>query len=310
MIPSFTHVVNGFTSVNDHAASAGREARGPFADPMSLARMCLNVRRDIVEMIHAGGGGHVGGSLSLVEILTVLYFETMNVRPQEPNWPDRDRLVLSKGHASSVLYSILARRGFFPVEDLWTFNSAGTRFQKHIDMHRVPGVDVSSGSLGHGLSIGAGMALADRLDRKDRRVYVVMSDGECQAGQTWEAAMAAAHFHLDHITAFVDCNGLETDGLVKDIMAIEPLEAKWRSFGWHVQRIDGHHLGEIRVAIRKARATDGQPHIILADTIKGKGLSFVENQVAWHSHAISDEDYQKAMAELDMAERQLVGAWS
>jgi transketolase len=274
-------------------------------DIRHLASICLDVRRDIIQMIHAGGSGHPGGSLSLVEILTVLYFDAMNVMPEQPDWGDRDRLVLSKGHASSVLYSVLARRGFFPLSELTTFNAPGTRLQKHIDMHRVPGVDVSSGSLGHGLSVAVGMALADRIDGKDRKVYVVMSDGECQTGQVWEAAMAAAHFQLDHIIGFVDCNRLQTDGLVKDIMAIEPLVSKWRSFGWSVQRIDGHDLGEIRTAVRKASEARGRPHMILASTVKGKGISYIENSVPWHSHAISDEECQKAMAELDAAERAL-----
>ena len=274
-------------------------------DISDLASICLDVRRDIVKMIHAGGSGHPGGSLSLVEILTVLYFDAMNLKPEQPDWGDRDRLVLSKGHASSVLYSVLARRGFFPLGELTTFNAPGTRLQKHIDMHRVPGVDVSSGSLGHGLSVAVGMALADCIDGKHRKVYVVMSDGECQTGQVWEAAMAAAHFQLGQIIGFVDFNRLQTDGLVKDIMAIEPLVSKWRSFGWSVQRIDGHDLREIRAAVRKASGVRDRPHMILASTVKGKGISFIENSVPWHSHPISDEECQKAMAELDAADRAL-----
>jgi transketolase len=265
------------------------------------------MRRDIVEMIHAGGSGHPGGSLSIVEILAVLYFDAMRIRPQEPGWAERDRLVLSKGHASSALYSALARRGYFPMEELATFNAPGTRLQKHVDMRRVPGVEVSSGSLGHGLSVAAGMALADRIDRKDRRVYVVLSDGECQAGQTWEAAMAAAHFRLDAIIGFVDCNHLQTDGAIEDIMGIEPLESKWNSFGWHVQRVAGHDIGLIRDALRACGQRPGKPHIILADTVKGKGISYAENSVPWHSHPIDDEHCRCAMTELDEAQRRLAG---
>lgn len=270
-----------------------------------LASICIDVRRDIVRMIHTGGSGHPGGSLSLVEILTMLYFEAMRIMPDDPGWSERDRLVLSKGHASSVIYAVLARRGFFPLSELATFNAPGSRLQVHIDMHRVPGIDISSGSLGHGLSVAVGMALADRMDGKQRKVFVVMSDGECQAGQVWEAAMAAAHFRLGDIIGFVDCNQYQTDGMVKDIMGIEPIDAKWRAFGWSVQQIDGHNLGEIRAALQQAAEPQDCPRLILARTVKGKGISYMENSVPWHSHAINDEEYQQAMAELDDAEQAL-----
>jgi transketolase len=266
---------------------------------IQLRRTCQDVRRDVVRMIHAGGSGHPGGSLSVVEILTALYFEVMKVNPEDPGWGGRDRLILSKGHASSALYSVLARRGYFPIEDLLSFNAPGSRLQKHIDMLRVPGVEVSSGSLGQGLSVGIGMALADRLDGKDRRVYVVLSDGECQAGQTWEAAMAAAHFGLGKLIAFVDRNRLQTDGTIGEIMGISPLEDKWRAFGWRVQNVDGHDLRQILDAIHVAGADGSRPQVVIAATVKGKGVSFMENSVPWHSHPIDAEQLRTAIAELD-----------
>ena len=270
-----------------------------------LKRKCVEVRRDIVEMIHRAKGGHPGGSLSAVEILTVLFFEVMRLRPEEADWPDRDRFILSKGHVTPVLYSAMARRGFFPVEELTTFGVPGTRLQKQVDKHFLPCVEVSSGSLGQGLSIGVGMALADRVDRRTRNIFILNSDGENQEGQTWEAAMAAAHFNLEKIIAFLDNNGLQTDGAVGDIMNIEPLEDKWRSFGWHVQRVDGHDVEQIISAIDLAKGTKDQPHIVIADTIKGKGVSYIEGKYEWHSHSISDEEYGIALSELDAAEREL-----
>jgi len=287
---------------------AGRLSRGEgaivAADDIrfgELQRTCLDVRRDIVRMIHAGGSGHPGGSLSCVELLVALYGSVMRIRPEDPDWPERDRLIVSKGHASSALYAVLARSGYFPEGDLLTFNSPGSRFQKHIDMHRVPGVEVSSGSLGQGLSVGVGMALADRMDSRARRVFVLMSDGECQAGQTWEAAMAAAHFKLGGLIGFIDHNRLQTDGAVDDIMSIHPLEDKWRAFGWGVRRVDGHDVGQIINAARAACQTGSQPQVVVADTVKGKGISFVENSVAWHSRPFNDQEYQAAMEELGVS---------
>lgn len=271
-----------------------------------LKATCIDVRRDIVQMIHAGGSGHPGGSLSVVEILTALYFRVMRIDPRNPAWDGRDRLIVSKGHASSALYAVLARRGFFPVETLSTFNAPGTRLQKHIDMLRVPGVEVSSGSLGQGLSVGVGMALADRLDHRDRRVFVVLSDGECQAGQTWEAAMAAAHYGLGKLMALVDHNRLQTDGEIAEIMAIAPLEDKWQAFGWGVRRIDGHDLGQILDAIQGAKADSTKPQVIIADTIKGKGISYIENSVPWHSHPIDDDQLRLALLELDEAGKEIL----
>ena len=270
-----------------------------------LKRQCLEVRRDIVEMIRHGKGGHVGGSLSSVEIVTVLFFEVMRLRPQEPDWPDRDRFILSKGHVTPVLYSAMARRGFFPVEELATFGAPGTRLQKHVDKHFLPCAEVSSGSLAQGLSVGIGMAMADRLDGRSRHIFVLNSDGENQEGQTWEAAMAAAHFKLDRIVALLDSNGLQTDGMVREIMNVEPLEDKWRSFGWHVQRVDGHDVSLILAAVEAAKSTPSRPHMIIADTLKGKGVSYIEGRYEWHSHTISDEEYRMALEELAAAERSL-----
>jgi transketolase len=294
------------TGVRSETGPARKEREvGETPSIAELKAMCVEVRRDIVRMIHAGGSGHPGGSLSVVEILTALYFRVLRIDPHHPAWDGRDRLILSKGHASSALYAVLARRGFFPVETLDTFNAPGTSLQKHIDMHRVPGVEVSSGSLGQGLSVGVGMALADRLDLRGRRVFVVLSDGECQAGQTWEAAMAAAHFGLGKLMALVDHNRLQTDGTIAEIMGVSPLEDKWQAFGWGVRRIDGHDLGQILDAIREAEAEPVMPQVIIAVTVKGKGISYMENSVPWHSHPIDDEQLRLALQELDEAAKEI-----
>lgn len=274
----------------------------------AMRRTCLAVRRDIVEMMHRAGTGHPGGSLSAVEILVALYFQAMRIRPNEPNWPDRDRLILSKGHAGPALYAVLAERGFLPVEELKTFNANGTRLQKHVDMHRVPGAEVSSGSLGQGLSVGVGMALADRMDGKERYVYVLLGDGETQEGQVWEAAMAASQFGLQRLIAILDFNRLQLDGPVCDIIGLEPAQARWQSFGWHVQCVDGHDLAEIVDAIAAAKAGPGQPHLVIANTVKGKGVSFMENRVEWHAKVIEDSHYGIAMSELAAAEAGLAAA--
>ncbi len=276
-----------------------------MTDPASstaLRGLSTQIRRDIIEMIYRGGGGHPGGSLSSVEILVCLYFQVMRLRPDEPAWPERDRFVLSKGHAAPALYAALARRGYFPVELLPTFGQPGTRLQKHPDMHRLPGIELSAGSLGHGLSVAVGMALADRIDRKERRVYALISDGECQEGQVWEAAMAASAFGLDRLIALTDCNRLQVDGFIDDIMPIQPLDLKWQSFGWQVQRVDGHDPDALLAAFAAAQATAGRPHMILADTVKGKGVSFMENRIEWHSHPLSVEQFRRALAELAHSE--------
>ena len=270
-----------------------------------LQRTCLDVRRDIIDMLHHAGSGHPGGSLSAVETLVALYFEVMRIRPEEPAWSERDRFILSKGHAAPALYVVLARRGFFPREMLRTFNAPGTRLQKHIDMHEVPGTELSTGSLGQGLSVAVGMALADRLDKKDRRVFVLLSDGESQEGQVWEAAMAASQFGLGNITAVLDYNGCQVDGFVDQICSLEPVEAKWSGFGWDVQRVDGHDVAQILAALENARSTPDVPHMIVADTVKGKGISYMENDPDWHSKPIGDQDYRIAVADLEAIDRKL-----
>ena len=272
-----------------------------------LDQECLAVRRDLIDMLYGAGSGHPGGSLSAVEIVVSLYHEVMRIRPEEPDWPERDRFILSKGHSAPVLYVVLARRGFFAHEKLWTFNAPGTDLQKHIDMHLVPGAELSTGSLGQGLSVGVGMALADRLDGKDRFVYVLLGDGESQEGQVWEAAMAAAHCELDRIVAFVDYNGCQVDGFVNNVCTLEPVEDKWNGFGWDVQRVDGHDVGQILAAVETSHRTPGAPHMIVADTVKGKGISFMEGDPDWHSRPIGEQDYRVAVRDLDGIERRLQG---
>jgi transketolase len=270
-----------------------------------LRRKCLDVRRDIIEMIYAGGSGHPGGSLSAVEILTALYFHVMRIRPEQPDWAERDRFVLSKGHAAPALYAVLAERGFFPRAELAAFTAPGTRLQKHIDMHRVPGTELSTGSLGQGLSVAVGMALADRLDGKDRCAYVLIGDGESQEGQVWEAAMAAAQLRLNNLIVFLDYNRCQVDGYLPDICNLEPVAEKWKSFGWHVQQLDGHDLAQILGVLEAAQAADHGPHMLIANTVKGKGISYMENQLAWHSRSLTEEEYRIAMHELDAAQHGL-----
>jgi transketolase len=270
---------------------------------LELKKISNNVRRGILDLTFYGSSSHLGGSLSVVEILVTLYFEVMRIDPQNPLLPERDRFILSKGHAAPALYSVLAERGFFPKEELKTFCKNGTRLQKHMDMHKIPGIDASSGSLGQGLSIAIGMALADRMDKKNRFVYVVMGDGELQEGQIWEGAMAAGNLKLDHLIAFVDANQMQVDGFVKDIMNVEPLEDKWKSNNWDVQRINGNEQEQILDAIQTAKQFKDKPHLIIADTVKGKGVDFMEYQVDWHSKGLTEEEYQKAIAQVD-AERQ------
>ncbi len=272
-------------------------------EQLELKKACNNVRRGILDLTFFGSASHLGGSLSVVEILVALYFKVMRIDPQEPLMPERDRFILSKGHAAPALYAVMAERGFFPKEELKTFCKNGTRLQKHIDLHKIPGIDASSGSLGQGLSIGIGMALADRMDKKDRFVYVVMGDGELQEGQIWEAAMAAGNLKLDHLIAFVDANQMQVDGFVKTIMNVEPLEEKWNSYNWHVQRINGNDLEQVLDAIQTAKQMKDKAHIIIADTVKGKGVDFMEFQVDWHSKGLTEEEYQKAVAQIE-AERQ------
>jgi len=265
-----------------------------------LAAQALTIRRDIVSMLGAAGSGHTGGSLSVTDLLTVLYFAELKHDPTNPQWENRDRLVLSKGHAAPALYAALARTGYFPPAELATLRKFGSRLQGHPDMHKTPGVNMSTGSLGQGLSIACGMAVAARQSQGKTayRVYAVMGDGEQEEGQVWEAAMSAAHFGLSNLCALVDANGLQIDGPVCQVMNIEPLAAKWAAFNWNVIGIDGHDYAQILKALDAARAETSRPTVIIAKTTKGKGVSFAENQVCWHGVAPNQEQVCLAMDEL------------
>ncbi|MGQ9631598.1 MAG: transketolase [bacterium] len=262
-----------------------------------LKRISSELRKDVVAMIHTAKAGHPGGSLSAADIVSALYFEIMRIDPQNPSWEDRDRFILSKGHACPILYAALSKRGFFPREHLWTLRRAHTILQGHPDMKKTPGLDSTSGSLGCGLGVGVGMALGIKLSRKSSRIFVMLGDGECQEGAVWEAAMTASHYALDNIYAIVDYNGLQVDGWVKDIMDIEPLRSKWEAFRWHTTEIDGHDMGAILDAFQWCFKVGG-PAVVIAHTIKGKGVSFMENEVEWHGLAPSDEELERALEEL------------
>ncbi|NLC76020.1 MAG: transketolase [Clostridia bacterium] len=264
-----------------------------------LEAKAREIRKSIVRMTGAAGSGHPGGSLSAADIVTVLYFHELRLKPEEPDWDGRDRFVLSKGHAAPVLYAALAEKGYFPKEELLTLRKLGSRLQGHPDLKSLPGVEMSTGSLGQGLAVANGMALAGKLDNKDYRVYALLGDGECQEGMVWEAAMAAAHYRLDNLAAFVDHNGLQIDGPVTEVMSPEPLTDKWKAFGWHVLSIDGHDLKQILSAIEEAKKTKGRPTVIIAKTVKGKGVSFMEDQVGWHGVAPKPEQVTQALAELE-----------
>jgi transketolase len=267
-------------------------------DFVAMKADCLRVRNRIIDAIYHAGSGHSGGSLSCVEMLWTLYTEVMNVRPSEPHWPDRDRLVLSKGHAAPALYTILAEKGFFGVDMLSTLRKAGSPLQGHPDMRKVPGVDMSSGSLGMGISAGIGMALAARLGHRAYRVYVVVGDGELQEGQNWEALMAAHKYRLANLTVIVDRNGVQLDGPTDVIMPMLDIGAKVRTFGWEVAECDGHDCESVLQALTWARRADGQPRAIVASTVKGKGVSFMEGESAWHGKPIEPEHYATAKREL------------
>lgn len=255
--------------------------------------------------IHRAASGHTGGSLSVMDILTVLYFHEMKVNPEEPRDPDRDRLVMSKGHCTPALYSVLALRGFFPVEDMQLFRSIDGHYSGHPDMVHVKGVDMSTGSLGQGLSTAVGMALAGKLDKKDYRVYAVLGDGELDEGQIWEAAMAAAKYHTDNLCAVVDYNKMQIDGITDDVMPLGDLHAKWAAFGWNVIEVDGHDYAALADALDQAKTVKGKPTVIIAHTIKGKGVSFMERVFTWHGKAPNDEQYAQAKGELEAYLKQL-----
>ncbi|RKD30081.1 transketolase [Thermohalobacter berrensis] len=263
-----------------------------------LKETANRLRKDIIKMINEAGSGHPGGSLSACEIVTALYFKEMKIDPKRPNWENRDRFVLSKGHAAPVLYAALAEKGYFPKEELMKLRKTGEMLQGHPDMKGTPGVEMSTGSLGQGLACANGMALAGKLDGKDYRVYALIGDGEVQEGMIWEAAMFAAHYKLDNLTVFLDHNGLQIDGENKEVMNIEPIDKKWEAFGWQVITINGHDFEEIFKAIEESKNTKGKPTIIIANTVKGKGVSFMENEVGWHGSAPNDEEAEKAIIEL------------
>ena len=263
-----------------------------------LALTAAKARLLGLEMVYAAASGHLGGSLSSLDALTVLYQNVMRVDPANPQKPDRDRFVLSKGHCTPALYPTLALRGFFPVEDLKLFRSTQGHMSGHAEMHHVKGVDMSTGSLGQGISAAVGLALAGKLDKADYRVYTLLGDGELAEGQVWEAAMSAAKYHLDNLCAVVDVNGLQIDGKTSDVMPTEPLDKKFEAFNWHVIHVDGHDLTALEEAYTQAAAHKGQPTVILARTVKGKGVSFMENNAGWHGKAPNAEQYEQARAEL------------
>ena len=268
-------------------------------DTQKLQQIAKEIRKSILIATTEAGSGHPGGSLSSVEILAALYFDIMRVDPGNPRWDGRDRFVLSKGHAAPVLYATLAERGFFSKDLLRTLRRLGSVLQGHPDMNRTPGVDASTGSLGQGLSFACGLALGARMDGKDWRVYAVAGDGESEEGQIWEAAMFAAHYGLSNLTVFQDWNGLQIDGPCEQVMNPFPLDAKWKAFGWNVLVIDGHDFGQLFEASDKARACKDGPTVIIARTIKGKGVSFMENQAQWHGKAASEEQLEQALARIE-----------
>ena len=268
---------------------------------LELMKTANEVRKGIVTATHSAKSGHPGGSMSAAEIFTYLYFEEMNIDPADPKKADRDRFVLSKGHTAPGLYSTLANRGYFPVEDLKTLRHVGSYLQGHPDMKHIPGVDMSSGSLGQGISAAVGMAIAGKLSGADYRVYTLLGDGEIQEGQVWEAAMLAGFRKLDNLVVVVDNNNLQIDGAVTEVNSPYPIDKKFEAFNFHVINIDGNDFGQIDAAFKEARETKGMPTAIVAKTVKGKGVSFMENQVGWHGVAPNDEQYAEAMKELEEA---------
>lgn len=266
---------------------------------LELMKTANEVRKGIVTAVHSAKAGHPGGSLSAADIFTYLYFEEMNIDPKEPKKADRDRFVLSKGHTAPGLYSVLAQRGYFPVEDLKTLRHTGSYLQGHPDMKHIPGVDMSSGSLGQGISAAVGMAIAGKLDNADYRVYTLLGDGEIQEGQVWEASMLAAHKKLDNLVVIVDNNNLQIDGAIDEVNSPYPIDKKFEAFNFHVININGNDFDEIDAAFKEAKTVKGRPTAIIAKTIKGKDVSFMENQAGWHGKAPNDEEYAVAMADLE-----------
>jgi transketolase len=263
-----------------------------------LEQKAKQIRRLIIQMLAKAGSGHPGGSLSSADLITVLYFSVLRYDPKNPAWPDRDRFHMSKGHCCPLWYAALAEAGYFPKDKLWTLRQLGSVLQGHPD-RRTPGIEVASGSLGQGLSVALGMSLAAKMDKKDYRIYVLLGDGEIQEGNIWEAAMASSHYKCDNLCAMLDYNGFQIDGKICEIMALEPLAAKWQAFGWHVIEIDGHDIKEILSAYQEAKTFKDRPSIIIAHTIKGKGVSFMENVVDFHGRAPTKEEAERALKELE-----------
>ena len=269
------------------------------AKKQELALIANNIRKNVIEGVYNAKCGHPGGSLSIADILAYLYFEEMNVDPKNPKMEDRDRFVLSKGHTAPALYAVLAERGFMPLDEIKTLRKTGSRLQGHPDMKGTPGVDMTTGSLGLGLSAACGMALAAKINNKSYRTYAICGDGETEEGQIWEASMFASHYKLDNLCVVIDFNGLQIDGPVKEVMNPAPYEQKLEGFGYHVISIDAHDLDQIEAAFKEARTVVGKPTAIIANSVKGKGVSFMENQISWHGSAPNDEQYAKAVAELE-----------
>lgn len=263
-----------------------------------LKETARRIRMDVIRAIHEAGSGHPGGSLSATDILTALYFDEMNIDPKNPKMEGRDKFVLSKGHAVPALYATLAERGFYDPEEMMTLRKLGSHFQGHPNMHKVPGIEMSTGSLGQGFSVAVGMATAGKMDKNPGRVYAFCGDGELQEGIIWEAALSAAHRHLDNLTLIVDWNGLQIDGKVDDVKAVAPIGDKFQSFGWHVLNVDGHSFPDLLAALDEAKETKGQPTAIIAKTHKGCGVSFMEDQAGWHGKAPNDEQFEQAIKEL------------
>jgi len=270
----------------------------PDAEIKKLEDKAKEIRRLIIRMLAKAKSGHPGGSLSATDLITALYFSVLRYNPKDPAWPGRDRFHMSKGHCCPLWYALLAEAGYFSIDKLWTLRQFGSMLQGHPD-RRTPGVEAASGSLGQGLSVALGMSLAARIDKKDYRVYVLMGDGEIQEGNIWEAAMAAAHFKCDNLCGILDYNGFQIDGKICDIMELEPIAAKWQSFGWHVIEIDGHDMKQILTAYEQVKAIKGKPSIIIGRTIKGKGVSFMENTCEFHGRAPTKEEEEKALKELE-----------
>lgn len=276
-------------------------------DNLTLEKIAYKIRRHTIDAVYSANSGHPGGSLSIADILAVLYFDEMNVDAKNPKDENRDRFVLSKGHCAPALYGALAEKGFFPTEDIKTFRNINSYLQGHPDMKGVPGVDMSTGSLGQGICAANGMALAARLDKKDYRVYSIVGDGELEEGQVWEAAMFAPHYKLDNLTIFIDFNSLQIDGDVKEVMNPTPIDKKFEAFGWNVVVIDAHNIEEIKNSLHIAKNTKGKPTAVIAKSIKGKGVSFMENEVDWHGVAPNEEQYNQAVKELDAKLNELEG---